>query len=162
VEGRPVAPNSRCRRSDIEEIIKLLNENKIRYLVIGGQAVRLHGMPRFTMDWDLFIPRKEKENLALLNKVLEPYLDMPVEPIGPKGQNFVQTYQTQFGVIQFHMAPMGIPDFDEAEKSHDIFKTESGVSVKCISTKHLLDSKLSTARPKDEDDISFLQRLLNR
>ena len=146
----------------MEEIIKLLNEKKIRYLVIGGQAVRLHGMPRFTMDWDLFIPRKDNENLNLLNKVLEPYLDMPVEPIGPKGQNFVQTYQTQFGVIQFHLAPLGIPDFDEAEKSHDIFNIESGVPVKCISTKHLLDSKLSTARPKDGDDISFLKRLIEK
>jgi hypothetical protein len=26
-----------------------------RYLVIGGQAVRLHGLPRFSMDWDLFV-----------------------------------------------------------------------------------------------------------
>ncbi len=34
--------------------------------------------------------------------------------------------------------------------------------VKCISTKHLLDSKLSTARPKDEDDISFLKRLIEK
>ncbi|MFZ2656722.1 MAG: hypothetical protein WAX69_17445 [Victivallales bacterium] len=146
----------------MEEIIKLLNENRIRYLVIGGQAIRLHGMPRFTMDWDLFIPGKDKENLDMLNKVMEPYLDMPVEPIGPKGQNFVQTYQTQFGVIQFHLAPTGIPDFDEAEKSHEVFKAESGTPVKCISTRLLLDSKLSAARPKDEDDISFLRRLLEK
>jgi hypothetical protein len=144
----------------MEEIIKLLNDNQIRYLVIGGQALRLHGMPRFTMDWDLFIPRKDKNNIDLLNKVLEPYLDMPVEPLGQKGQNFVQTYQTQFGVIQFHLIPPGIPDFDEAEKTSDVFKTESGIPIKCISTKNLLDSKLKTARAKDEDDISFLKRLL--
>lgn len=146
----------------MEEIIRMLNENKIRYLVIGGQALRFHGMPRFTMDWDLFIPGKDKNNFYVLNKVLDPYLDMPVEPIGPKGQNFVQTYQTQFGVIQFHLAPLGIPVFDEVEKSHEVFNTESGIPVKCISTKYLLDSKLSTARPKDEDDISFLQRAINK
>lgn len=144
----------------MEEIIKLLNENRIRYLVIGGQAIRLHGMPRFTMDWDLFIPRKDKKNLEMLNKVMEPYLDMPIEAIGPKGENFVQTYQTKFGVIQFHLAPLGVPDFDEAEKAHEVFNTESDVPVKCISTKHLLDSKLSAARAKDEDDISFLKRFL--
>lgn len=146
----------------MEEIIKLLNGSEIRYLVIGGQAIRLHGMPRFTMDWDLFIPLKDRKNFEKLNKVLEPYLDMPVEPIGPKGENFVQTYQTQFGIIQFHLSPLGIPDFDEAEKVHEVYKTESGIPVRCISTKHLLDSKLSTARAKDEDDISFLRRLLGK
>ena len=34
----------------MEEVIRLFNQNDVRYLVFGGQAVRLEGMPRFSMD----------------------------------------------------------------------------------------------------------------
>jgi len=144
----------------MEEIIKILNENNIRYLVIGGQALRLYGMPRFTMDWDLFIPKNDNANLDRINEKLESHLDYPVVTLGPKGKNFVQTYQTLFGVLQFHLIPPGIPDFDEAEKLSVTLKTESGCPVKCVSAKHLLNSKLKTERAKDEDDITYLKRFL--
>lgn len=44
----------------MEQVIQIFNENDIKYLVIGGQAVRLYGMPRFSMDWDIYIPGKDK------------------------------------------------------------------------------------------------------
>jgi hypothetical protein len=40
----------------MEEFIARLNQAGVRYAVIGGQAVRLHGMPRFSLDWDLLLP----------------------------------------------------------------------------------------------------------
>jgi hypothetical protein len=40
---------------EIDELILELNARKVRYLVIGGQAMRLFGMPRSTMDCDLFL-----------------------------------------------------------------------------------------------------------
>lgn len=46
----------------MEEFIAQLNQAGVRYVVIGGQAVRLHGMPRFSMDWDLLIPARHDEN----------------------------------------------------------------------------------------------------
>ena len=33
----------------MDEVMRRLNENGVRYLLIGGQAMRLHGMPRFFM-----------------------------------------------------------------------------------------------------------------
>lgn len=41
----------------MDSLIAVRNAAGARYLVIGGQAVRLHGLPRFSMDWDLFVPR---------------------------------------------------------------------------------------------------------
>jgi hypothetical protein len=40
---------------DFKEFIELLNENKVRYLVVGGYAVALHGHPRYTKDIDVWI-----------------------------------------------------------------------------------------------------------
>ena len=35
---------------DFKEFLRLLNENGIRYLLIGGYAVSYHGYPRATND----------------------------------------------------------------------------------------------------------------
>jgi hypothetical protein len=40
---------------DFKEFIQLLNENDVRYLVVGGYAVALHGHPRYTKDIDIWI-----------------------------------------------------------------------------------------------------------
>jgi hypothetical protein len=35
------------------ELLQRLNSAGARYLLIGGQAMRLLGMPRYSMDWGL-------------------------------------------------------------------------------------------------------------
>ena len=40
---------------DFKEFIRLLNDNQVRYLVVGGYAVALHGYPRYTKDIDLWV-----------------------------------------------------------------------------------------------------------
>jgi hypothetical protein len=40
---------------DFKEFIRLLNEHNVRYLVVGGYAVALHGYPRYTKDIDIWI-----------------------------------------------------------------------------------------------------------
>lgn len=40
---------------DFREVIQSLNDNGVRYLVVGGYAVALHGYPRYTKDFDVWI-----------------------------------------------------------------------------------------------------------
>jgi hypothetical protein len=35
---------------DFREFIQSLNDNRVRYLVVGGYAVALHGYPRYTSN----------------------------------------------------------------------------------------------------------------
>lgn len=35
------------------DVFGILNKYKVKYVVIGGTAVNLHGVPRFTADLDL-------------------------------------------------------------------------------------------------------------
>jgi hypothetical protein len=37
---------------DFREFIELLNSNQVKYLVVGGYALALHGHPRYTKDMD--------------------------------------------------------------------------------------------------------------
>ena len=41
--------------SDFKELLKIFNDNGVRYLVIGGYAVLRYSEPRFTKDLDLWI-----------------------------------------------------------------------------------------------------------
>ena len=141
----------------MDEIIRLFNENRVRYLVFGGQAVRLEGMPRFTMDWDIFIPGRDLDNIGLINELLGDELDLPLVTMGKRGGNIIQTYQTRWGIIQFHLAVAGISSFDEAERRSVFHKDENGVSVRCLSLEDLTDSKKAVQRPQDRADIEFLE-----
>ena len=143
----------------MDELLERLNQARARYLLIGGQAMRLTGMPRFSMDWDFFIPPRDDGNISLLNDLLKDELDLPIEPLGPRGENFVQTYQTRWGVLQFHLGVPGVPRFDEAERAAVLRHTEHGVKVKCLSGPHLLAAKQAANRPQDQADIDFLQAL---
>lgn len=143
----------------MDELFQRLNAARVRYLLIGGQAMRLAGMPRFSMDWDLFIPPRDGDNFARLNAALADELDMPVEPLGPQGEGFIQTYQTRWGVVQFHLGLPGVPRFDEAERQAVIRTTETGAPIRCLSGPHLLAAKQAANRPQDQADIEFLLEL---
>jgi hypothetical protein len=142
----------------MDEVIRRFNANEVRYLVIGGQAVRLEGCPRFTMDWDVYLPSADAPNMDLINRVLGDELDVPLVQLGTRGENFVQTYQTRWGILQFHLAGPGLPPFDEAERRAVTHMTEDGVPVHCLAGADLLESKKRANRPSDALDIDFLEK----
>ncbi len=146
----------------MDSLIAHLNEAGVRYLLIGGQAVRLHGLPRFSMDWDLFVPPRDTENLAKIACALYPEIDVELLPLGARGENIIQTYQTRWGVIQFHLVVPGIPSFDEADARSVVLEDEEGVPAKVVSARDLLAAKRAANRPQDQQDILFLETLLSR
>jgi hypothetical protein len=143
----------------MNELILAFNAAGIRYLLVGGQAMRLAGMPRFSMDWDFFIPPRDGKNLATLNEILQDEIDVPLVALGSCGENFIQTYQTRWGILQFHLGLPGVPRFDEAEKAAVIRQSELGTPVNCLSGIHLLAAKRAANRPQDQADIAFLEEL---
>lgn len=144
----------------MDTVIARLNAAGARYMVIGGQAVRLHGLPRFTMDWDFFIPPHDIENLKRIELALEGELDIDLVPLGRQGENAIQTYQTRWGVLQFHLAVPGVPSFEEAERRAVKIETEDGDLAPCLCLEDLIRAKVAANRPQDQQDIEFLKELL--
>jgi len=142
----------------MDEVIRRFNEKGVRYLVIGGQAIRLEGCPRFSMDWDIYIPNRDPVNMERINQILGDELDVPLIPMGSHGENFVQTYQTQWGILQFHLTGPGLPPFDEAERRAVTHQTENGIPVRCLAGSDLLESKKRANRASDLADIDFLEK----
>lgn len=40
---------------DFKEFLQLLNKHKVRFLIVGGYSVAVHGHPRYTKDLDLWV-----------------------------------------------------------------------------------------------------------
>ena len=67
---------------DFREFIQLLNDHSVRYLVVGGYAVALHGHPRYTKDLDVWA-EADSENIERLLSALKAFgfgsLDLNVD-----------------------------------------------------------------------------------
>ena len=46
--------------SDFEELLKLFNDNGVKYLVVGGHAVMLYAEPRYTKHLEVWIEASEE------------------------------------------------------------------------------------------------------
>ncbi|HXG72562.1 MAG TPA: hypothetical protein VNJ04_18315, partial [Gemmatimonadaceae bacterium] len=54
---------------DPERLISTLGKHKVKFVLIGALAARLHGFPRLTADADI-TPASDKTNLGLLAAAL--------------------------------------------------------------------------------------------
>ncbi len=144
----------------MDTILRKLESAGVRFLLLGGQAVRLAGSPRFSLDWDFFVPPRDLQNCARINEALASDLDGAVESLGPRGEHFIQTFQTEGGIIQFHLLVPGLPDFNAAYRRAIKRVTENGTSVLSLSPEDLLLSKRAANRPSDQQDIQFLEILI--
>ena len=82
---------------DFKEFIQFLNDNHVRYLIVGGYAVALHGYPRYTKDIDIWI-EMSPENADNLLKALEQF---GFGSLGLKPEDFLEPNQ----IIQLGYPP---------------------------------------------------------
>lgn len=139
---------------DFKEFLKLLNDHKVRYLLIGGYAVAYYGYPRATLDMDVWIAQ-DPENAKRVTKALIAFgFDTP--ELSPN--LFLHDNIVRMGVpplrIEVLTAISGV-SFDEcySECVHEIF---DGVVVTLISLSQLRQNKRASGRHKDLDDLEHL------
>lgn len=82
---------------DFKEFIQLLNENQVKYLVIGGYAVAVHGHPRYTKDIDIWIEISEENAQKLITALTQ----FGFESLGLTSKDF----QTPNQIIQLGYPP---------------------------------------------------------
>lgn len=54
---------------DLHSLLKLLQQNGVNYILVGGQAIRLLGFNRATEDVDLVVPLDEKNGERLIRSL---------------------------------------------------------------------------------------------
>jgi predicted nucleotidyltransferase len=143
----------------IDMIAALIDEN-VRFLLVGGYAVGLHGYQRSTKDIDFWVSASQ-ENAVRLTRALEkfgaPMREFSAKDFEEKGTNF------QIGV-----APMRIDiiteiagvDFEEAYKNMKTVEVD-GHKIPVISISDLIKNKKHTGRMRDLDDAEHLEVILS-
>ena len=63
-----------------ERVFKMFQEKRVKYIIAGGMAVNLHGVPRFTKDLDILID-SSPSNLKNLKRALETLGFRPRVPV---------------------------------------------------------------------------------
>src|SRR5437016_2438350 len=62
---------------DFKEFLRLLEDNDVEYLLVGGYAVGFHGYPRPTGDIDFWIARSEANAAKMVTVLAEFGFDSP-------------------------------------------------------------------------------------
>lgn len=141
---------------DFREFLQSLNDNGVRYLVIGGYAVALHGYPRYTKDIDIWI-ETSPENAARMVKALEQF---GFASLGLQEADFLVPQQiVQLGYppsrIDLISTPAGV-DFAGCYASRVEVEIE-GVTVHFIDLENLRRNKRATGRLQDLADLEHLE-----
>lgn len=149
-----------ARAPEVEDMIKVcraLNEQGIKYLLVGGFAVILHGIARGTKDINFIVDtsveniRKIKSALSFLpNKAIEELADTDVAEYG------VVRIADEF-VIDLMAKACGI-DYEKAKDEIDIYEVD-GLEIPVASRRLLIKLK-DTVRPIDKADVEFLKASL--
>ena len=141
---------------DFKEFIKCLNDNKVRYLLVGGWAIGVYGNPRATKDID-FLVAVDNKNIEQLLKALLEFGAPPVrgEVLREKGNVFrMGSPPIQIDVIN---EADGI-DFDDCYARQKIISVEN-IEISVISKADLIENKRSSGRLRDLADVEFLEEL---
>jgi predicted nucleotidyltransferase len=140
---------------DFKEFIQSLNNNDVRYLVIGGYAVAYHGHPRYTKDIDIWI-EIDPDNAANVIKALD---EFGFSSLGLKAEDFLNAGEViQLGYppnrIDIVTAPDGV-DFPTCYTARISVEID-GVMVNFIDIENLKQNKLASGRKQDLADIENL------
>ena len=143
---------------DLRELLALLTEHRVEFLVVGGHAVAFHGYPRFTEDLDLFV-RADHANAARIIATLDAF---GFGAVGLKVDDFVADDR----VIQLGRAPNRVDmltrlwgvDFEGAW-TRRVNASIDHVPVAFLSRMDLIANKRATGRPQDLADAAALEAL---
>lgn len=152
-----------------EKIFGELNKAKVKYLVVGGVAVHLHGYPRTTGDIDIIISLEEA-NLEKLDKIMSklkytPRLPVQLQVLKDKKQvrkwmeekNLkAYTYNPPRGdFLQIDIVIEESLKFDKLYKKKKIKKMNKTV-IHLIDFDDLINMKKRAKRGQDFVDIEML------
>jgi len=142
------------------DLLRELNRQRIRYLIIGRRAVILYGGPVLTADNDLWIhPADKKKTLSLLLEKFSFELSYPPDTKKPivTGFSGMKKYDLFFQKSVRNMEEETI-EFEECYKN-SIIKEDVGVrlSFRIPSIDDLIRlKKIRKPNVKDEQDIEYL------
>ncbi len=141
---------------DYKEMLQILLNNKVKFLIVGAYAMGAHGYPRATGDFDIWV-ENSLENSKKIYKSLSEFG-------APLSEIFEDTFTKKGIIFQIGVAPRRIDfityidgvNFKHAHKTKETINLEN-LPLPFLSKENLIKNKESTGREKDKLDIKYLK-----
>lgn len=157
---------------EIEAILDALNQARVRYLIVGGVAVVLHGHLRTTADLDLII-NLERDNVLRAMHALGEMQYRPRAPVPPeafadearraewvreKGMTVFSLWSPAHPTLEIDLFVSEPFEF-EAAYSRALRVPLERATATVIALEDLIALKRRAGRPRDQEDIAALEAL---
>ncbi|MBD3321858.1 MAG: hypothetical protein GF350_12250 [Chitinivibrionales bacterium] len=161
--------------STINTIVRTLNDEEVRYIIVGGLAVVVHGYGRLTIDLDMVL-KLEYDNIIKAFRALKNIGYFPRVPI--KAEEFADRKKREWLIEEKDMKVLNFFSDNHRETPIDIFvqepfnfdetyekacleNLEDGEVFRYADIDTLILMKQLAGREKDHDDITHLNIIRN-
>lgn len=140
---------------DYKEMLQLLLEEQVDFILVGAYALGAHGYPRATGDIDIWVKADEANSKKIY------------QALARFGASLDQLNENGFAgegiIFQIGVAPRRIDiitqidgvTYDEADEDKIVVEVEE-LKLPILSLDKLIKNKMSTGREKDKLDAKFL------
>lgn len=145
-------------------LLRTLAHGGVDFVVVGGVAVVVHALPRYTKDLDITYAT-DAANLQALERVLTEIgarlrrvdEDLPfVADARTLRQTQILTLETRDGALDLLVDPPGAPPYEVLRDRADRIELE-GAEVRIASIDDLIAMKRAAGRPQDVVDVEALE-----
>ncbi|MEQ8276738.1 MAG: hypothetical protein RMA76_26910 [Deltaproteobacteria bacterium] len=155
-----------------QDVLEALSRAKVRFVIVGGVAVNLQGVPRFTADLDVAVAL-DAENLRIVAMAMDELglvarlpgsLDLLADPDTVRSwideRNLkAYTFQDSNNPLRQVDLLLDMPlTLEELEHDADVI-TAGGVVARVASIESLIRMKSGTGRAQDASDVEALRRI---
>ncbi len=145
---------------DFQDFLQAFNKNGVKYLLIGGYSVILHGYSRTTGDMDLWVEKTEEN----YDKIVKAFTDFGMPIFDMTIDNFLKN--PIYDVFTFGRPPVAIDVltsvkrliFEEAYEKRVIYQIDENLNIPLIHYDDLISVKKAVGRPRDLNDIENLEK----
>jgi len=145
---------------DQRDLLYAFNAEGVEYLVVGGHAVNMQGVPRLTKDLDVFIRGSEANSERVFRALAR--FGAPLAGYSASDFRGHEDDVFQIGVEPNRidiLQSIAAVDFDAAWQRREMFEIEDGLTAPFLSFDDILTNKLEVGRPQDIADAAHLTKM---
>ena len=139
----------------LQGVFRSFQRNDVRYVVIGGIAAVLHGVPRATFDLDILIEATQENAQRLLDALAEAGLGTAILTSAEDIVAHELTIFNDYVRIDVQTSTPGL-EFEKAWTNREVMEY-AGQEFYVVSEEDLIRSKRAAGRDVDLADVRLLE-----